>query len=226
MIKSFYTLIIEDHQLIIDGYIRALESVSSKNSSVLFSTHITKNCDEANEEIEHALETNTIIDLVFLDISLPPSKNGKLLSGDDLGIKLRCLFPRVKIIVSTHLSNNYRLVNILKTIKPDSLLLKSELDFQNLTEGILNVINDIPFYSKPVLKLVRQHVSNDFNLDNIDRQMLYYLSQGTKTKELPNVIHLSLAGIERRKRRLNQIFNNEKKSDKALLILAKEKGFL
>ena len=225
MIKPFNTLIIEDHQLIIDGYIRALEYVSSKNSNILFTTHITKNCDDANEEIEHAVETE-VIDLVFLDISLPPSKNGKLLSGDDLGIKLRCLFPRVKIIVSTHLSNNYRLINILKTIKPDSLLLKSELDFQNLTEAILNVINGIPFYSKPVLKLIRQHVSNDFNLDNIDRQMLYHLSQGTKTNELPKLIRLSLAGIERRKRRLNQIFNNEKKSDKTLLVLAKENGFL
>ncbi len=224
MIKSFHTLIIEDHQLIIDGYKRALKYVASKNN-VVFRTHVAKNCDEADKEIEHAMDTR-IIDLVFLDISLPPSSNGKLLSGDDLGIKLRNLFPRVKIIVSTHLSNNYRLVNILKNIKPDSLLLKSELDFQNLTEGILNVVNGIPFYSKPVLKLVRQHVSNDFNLDNIDRQMLYHLSQGTKTKELPEVIHLSIAGIERRKRRLNQIFNNEKKTDKALITLAKEKGFL
>ncbi len=224
MIKSFHTLIIEDHQLIIDGYKRALKYVASKNN-VVFTTHVAKNCDEADEEIKHALDTR-IIDLVFLDISLPPSSNGKLLSGDDLGIKLRNLFPRVKIIVSTHLSNNYRLVNILKNIKPDSLLLKSELDFQNLTDGILNVVNGIPFYSKPVLKLVRQHVSNDFNLDNIDRQMLYHLSQGTKTKELPEVIHLSIAGIERRKRRLNQIFNNEKKTDKALITLAKEKGFL
>ncbi len=224
MTKPFRTLIIEDHQLIIDGYKKALEHVSFKNN-ILFTTNVAKNCEQANDEIEHALDTK-VIDLVFLDISLPPSENKKLLSGDDLGIKLKRLFPNVKIIVSTHLSDNYRLVNILKNIKPDSLLLKSELDFQSLTEGILNVINDIPFYSKPVLKLVRQHVSNDFNLDDIDRKMLYHLSLGTKTKELPDIIHLSIAGIERRKRRLNQIFNNKKKTDKALLILAKENGFL
>lgn len=225
MIKTFHTLIIDDHQLIIDSYIRALEYVSSKISNVVFKINVAKNCDDANQEIEHAID-NGIIDLVFLDISLPPSKNGLLVSGDDLGLKLRHVFPKVKIIVSTHINNNFRLVNILKTVKPDSLLLKSELDFQSLTEGILNVINDVPFYSNPILKLVRQHISNDYNLDSIDRQMLYHLSIGAKTKELPEIVHLSLPGIERRKRRLNQIFNNEKKSDKALLKLAKENGFL
>lgn len=225
MITTFNTLIIEDHQLIIDGYSRALEHISKKNITVQFKIRTAKNCDEGNEEIEQAINNN-IIDLVFLDISLPPSKYGKIVSGDDLGIKMRQMFPKVKIIISTHLSNNYRLINLLKTIKPDSLLLKSELTFQTLTEGISNVINGIPYYSKPVLKLLRQHICNDFNLDNIDRQMLYQLSLGTKTKELPEIVHLSLAGIERRKRRLNQIFNNEKKSDKTLLKLAREKGFL
>lgn len=225
MIPTLNTLIIEDHQLIIDGYTRALNYVSEKNTNTNFNMRIAKNCDEANTEIEHAID-HDILDLVFLDISLPPSKNGELVSGDDIGIKLKQMFPKVKIIISTHLSNNYRLVNILKTIKPDSLLLKSELTFQTLTEGILNVINGVPYYSKPVLKLLRQHICNDFNLDNIDRQMLYHLSLGTKTKELPEIVHLSLAGIERRKRRLNQIFNNEKKSDKSLLKLAKDKGFL
>lgn len=225
MIKSLQTLIIEDHPFIVEGYKRVLEHIALNNSDLDFKITTAKNCDEANTEIEHAIRHH-IIDLVFLDISLPPSHDKKLLSGDDLGIKLRSLFPKVKIIVATHLNNNYRLINILKTIKPNGLLLKNELTFHSLTEGVLNVINDIPFYSSPVLKLVRQHISNDFNLDDIDRQMLYHLSQGTKTKELPEIIHLSQAGIERRKRRLNQIFNNEKKSDKVLLKLARENGFL
>ncbi|AXP79988.1 hypothetical protein CJ739_895 [Mariniflexile rhizosphaerae] len=159
-------------------------------------------------------------------MSLPASLDRKLFSGDDLGLKLRSLFPKVKIIVTTHLNNNYWLINILKMVKPDGLILKNELTFQSLTNGVLNVLNGIPFYSSPVLKLIRQHISNDFDLDDIDRKMLYHLSLGTKTKELPEVVDLSLSGIESRKRRLNQIFNNEKKTNKALLKLAKENGFL
>ncbi|SFZ93390.1 DNA-binding response regulator, NarL/FixJ family, contains REC and HTH domains [Flaviramulus basaltis] len=225
MINQLNTLIIEDHPFIIEGYKRVLDHISSNDGNLDFKIRTAKNCEEGNAEIEYAVHHH-IMDLVFLDISLPPSKDRKLISGDDLGIKLKSLFPKVKIIIATHLENNYRLVNILKTIKPDALLLKNDLDFKILTEGVLNVINDVPFYSKPILKLVRQHISNDFNLDNIDRQMLYHLSLGAKTKELPEIVHLSQAGIERRKRRLNQIFNNDKKSDKVLLRLAREKGFL
>lgn len=225
MTNQLNTLIIEDHPFIVEGYKRVLENIALKNSNLDFKITTAKNCDEAIIEIEHAVKHH-ILDLVFLDISLPPSMDRKLLCGDDLGLKLRSFFPKVKIIIATHLDNNYRLINILKTLKPDGLLLKNELTFKSLTEGVLNVINDVPFYSKPVLKLVRQHISNDFNLDDIDRKILYHLSQGSKTKDLTEEVHLSLSGIESRKRRLNQIFNNDKKSDKALLKLAREKGFL
>ena len=225
MIKPLQTLIIEDHPFIVEGYIRVLEQMALKNSILNFKITVAKNCDEANAEIEFATHHH-VIDLVFLDISLPPSNDREFLSGDDLGIKIKSLFPKVKIIIVTHLDNNYRLVNILKTIKPDGLLLKSELNSQSLSEGVLNIINGTPSYSNSILKLVRQHLSNDFNLDDIDRKMLYHLSQGTKTKELTEVVHLSQSGIESRKRRLNQIFNNDKRTDKALLRLAKESGFL
>ncbi|MFL1012611.1 DNA-binding response regulator [Flavisericum labens] len=225
MTKQLNTLIIEDHPFIIEGYKRVLETISAEHGAIDFKISSAGNCDEANKEIKYATN-HYIIDLVFLDISLPPSRDRKLISGDDIGLKLKSLFPNVKLIVATHLNNNYRLVNILKTLNPDGLLLKSELTFNNLKEGVTNVINDVPFYSRPILKLLRQHVSNDFNLDDIDRKMLYHLSQGAKTKELTEVVHLSQSGVESRKRRLNQIFNNEKKSDKALLKLAREKGFI
>jgi len=224
MTQALNVLIVEDHQLIIDSYVRALKHISEKRNHMEFIIGTANDCDSANTKIEEAVN-GRLIDLVLLDISLPPSKNGKIVSGDDLGLKLRHLFPKVKIIVATHLTNNYRLVNILKNLKPEGLLIKSDLTFKDLTEGIIDIIHDVPYYSKAVLKLIRQHISNNFNLDNVDRQMLYHLSQGTKTKELP-IIHLSIAGIERRKRRLNQIFNNERKSDKALLKLAKKSGFL
>ncbi|TBN04464.1 response regulator transcription factor [Hyunsoonleella flava] len=225
MNKPLNTLIVEDHQLIIDSYKMALDFVANRESDYSFKITISKSCEEAYLEIEHAANFGTV-DLVFLDISLPPAKKYSILSGDDIGIKVRQLFPKAKILVITHLSDNYRLINILKCLKPNSLLLKNELDFNRLTESISNVLYGIPYYSHSVLKLVRQHISNDFNLDQIDRQVLYYLSQGNKTKDLPELVNLSLAGIERRKRKLNEIFNNDKKSDKVLIKIAKEKGFI
>ncbi len=219
------TLIVENHQLIIDSYIKALEEVSKKIPEITFDIIVAKNCDEANIEVEHAIAFGRL-DLVLLDISLAPSIDGKIIAGDDIGIKIRHHFPNTKIIVSTHLTDNFRLINILESLSPNSLLLKNELNFKKLTESIENVIYEIPYYSHSILKLVRQLISNDYDLDQIDRKMLYHLSLGAKTKDLPDIINLSLAGVERRKRRLNQIFNNEKKSDKDLLKLAKDKGFI
>ena len=64
MIKPLHTLIIEDHQLIIDSYIRALEYVSSKNSQFIFNTIVAKNCDEANTEIFNILEISLMPQLL------------------------------------------------------------------------------------------------------------------------------------------------------------------
>ena len=45
-------------------------------------------------------------------------------------------------------------------------------------------------------------------------------------KDLPNILPLSKAGIEKRKRQLKHIFNVTSLEDKQLLTVAKEKGFI
>lgn len=225
MTTQLNTLIIEDHPFIVEGYIDILKWISSERSDVDFKIRTAHNCEQANLEIDYAVD-HYILDLVFLDISLGASKDVNILSGDDLGLKLKDLFPNVKIIVLTHLSNKYRLMNILKTLNPIGLVIKSEMVSGTLKKGILSILKDVPFYSPEILKLLRQMASNDYEIDNIDRKILYYLSIGTKTKDLPKLVHLSQSGIERRKTRLKQVFNIEKKADKGLVKQAQEKGFL
>ena len=68
--------------------------------------------------------------------------------------------------------------------------------------------------------------SSEFILDEIDRMLLFELSQGAKTKDLPNFIPLSIAGIEKRKRHLKEIFDISKSDDRTLIKVAREKGFI
>ena len=56
--------------------------------------------------------------------------------------------------------------------------------------------------------------------------MLYELSSGTKMNELPQVLPLSIAALERRKRILKDVFDVVGKGDRALLISARERGFI
>lgn len=77
-----------------------------------------------------------------------------------------------------------------------------------------------------MIKLLRDQIVNDFVLDNYDRKILYELSIGTRMKDLPKLIPLSIAGIEKRKRNLKRMFNVKKMDDRELLISAKEKEFI
>ena len=61
---------------------------------------------------------------MFLDISVPPSKDKKLLSGEDVGLMINRVFPSSKIIVSTTFNDNYRIQSILKNMNPDGFLIK------------------------------------------------------------------------------------------------------
>ncbi len=63
-------------------------------------------------------------------------------------------------------------------------------------------------------------------IDENDRKMLYELSRGAKMKDLPDIIPLSLAALEKRKRHLKEIFNVEQMEDRFLILAAKEKVFI
>lgn len=214
-------LIVDDHPLIVDAYTSALTEVQH-TENIQFITKVANSCDEALE----LLNTAAPFDLVFLDIRLPASSDGKFLSGEDIGIYIKKHFQETKIVLSTTLNDNHRIHSLLKSLNPDCFLVKNDITPKDLIASISNTINHPPYYSKTVLKYLRQEMSNDLLLDEIDRRMLYELSKGAKMKDLPEVLPLSIAGIERRKRQLKQIFNVDSNSDLELLEQARKKGFI
>ncbi|MEM7186724.1 MAG: DNA-binding response regulator [Bacteroidota bacterium] len=225
MKTNYKVLLIEDHPLISEAYKSALDAVSNEHKEVKFFIDTAKDCDAGYEKIKDAANRNGL-DMIFLDIRLPPSKDSKLLSGEDLGIVVNKLMPDTKIIISTTFNDNYRIHSIFKSINPDGFLIKNDITADEIVTAIKNVLFDPPYYSKSVIRLLRNEVSNDFLLDNIDRRLLYELSIGTKMKDLPSLLPLSIAGIEKRKRHLKEVFDVKKTDDKELITIAKEKGFI
>ena len=163
---------------------------------------------------------------VFLDISLPPSTDGTILSGEDLGIQIRQLIPKTRIIIATTYNDNYRIQIFLQSVNPDGLLIKNDINKEELITAIKTVLSNPPYYSKTVLNVMRKQITGDYMLDKIDRQLLHELSKGTKMNELPNIIPMSLAGLEKRKRNLKVIFNIPDEDDRVLLQIARTKGFI
>lgn len=222
--KPINVLIIDDHPIIADAYKQAMFKISENSNVYVFNVKEATTIDAAMHELNRG--KNASFDIIFLDIKLPKSKDGLLLSGEDLGLEIRKITPQSKIIVATTYNDNYRLNNILKSINPDGFLIKNDISSGELVEAIETVLENPPHYSKTILQLLRKHITNDFILDKIDRQLLYELSIGTKMGDLPDVIPMSIGGIERRKRQLKEAFDVSKKNDKELVKIAKQKGFI
>lgn len=224
--NRYKALIIDDHPLISEAYKSAFHKITKEDETISFEIDVAHDCDAAYGFIQQYAKNAEIIDVVFLDISLPPSKDGKILSGEDLGLKINQLIPDSKIIVSTTFNDNYRVHSIFKNINPDGFLIKNDITPKELITAINALISGSPYYSKTVMKMLRNQVSSDMLLDDIDRKILYELSIGTKMKELPNIVLLSLNAIEKRKRHLKHVFDVKNIDDRELITSAKEKGFI
>ncbi|WP_040278297.1 response regulator [Psychroserpens damuponensis] len=225
MTQPINVLIVEDEPLIINVLEKTLDQISEDNGLFEFKISSVTNCDSAELEIQKAVKTQPF-DLVLLDISIPESTDKQLLSGEDIGVKLRELFPNVKIMVFTSHNNNYRLNNILKSINPEGFLIKSDIDYSKLITAINAILNDEPFYSKAIMQLVRRHISNDFVLDQLDRQLIFHISKGSKMKELAEILPLSKSAMEYRKRNLKQLFDIDDGNDRDLILKAEEHGYI
>ena len=143
---------------------------------------------------------NTPYDILFLDISLPPSKDGLITSGEDLAKIARKYLPEAKIIILTMFNEAFRILNIIKGINPEGLLIKTDLTSRELAEAFQHILVSPPYYSSTVNNFLKTTVTNEIYVDEINRKILHLLFQGVKTNALKDHIDLSMSAIEKRKK--------------------------
>lgn len=224
--KTYTILIVDDHPLIVEAYLNAIKSLELDKVLDRSVVTITAGDLEEGDKKINSLAEKKSLDLAILDLSLPKAADKKLLSGEDLAIKIREEMPKAKIIISTMFNDNYRIHSLFRSVDPDGFLVKNDINPAELMTAIRSVILNPPYYSSHVVELLRKQVSNNLLLDDIDRRILYELSIGTKMNELPKMLPLSIAGVEKRKRTIKETFGCTGQSDKELFQVAKEKGFL
>src|SRR5690554_530662 len=221
MKKTLNLLLIDDHPVISDSYKNILEALRTENRIAPYHTDEATCCESAFKLIEEKT-----YDLVFLDISLPASKDGLFQSGEDLGRLLLKKLPETKILVLTSHDDPLLLNNILHLISPKGFMYKGDVTTKTLSEAIIKILNGDTYYSTLILNLLHKNLSSKIILDFKDKQILYELSKGVRTINLKDKIHLSQAGIEKRKRILKETFNTKNLDDSALIEAAIKKGFL
>ena len=217
-------LMVDDHPMIIEGYQMTL--IATKKAHQHLEIDIAHDCDMANELIRKAANSEQPYDVLFFDISLPASKDGLITSGEDLAKIARTYLPDSKVIILTMFNESFRILNIIKEINPEGLLIKSDLTSSELAEAFQHILSSPPYYSSTVNNFLNTTITSDVYLDDINRKILHLLSQGIKTRSLKEYIDLSMSAIEKRKKQLKLLFSVEDGKDETLLKIAREKGFL
>lgn len=215
---------IDDHPMIIEGYQNTLQFTKKSNQELTID--IANNCDEAVKFMDKSIEVERPYNLLFVDISLPPSTDGSMSSGEDLAEYARKVLPNAKIIVLTMFNESFRIHNIIKTIDPEGFLIKSDLTSRELASAFQAVLYNPPFYSGTVNSHIRKTIATDIVIDDKNRKILHLLSQGIKTKNLVTHLDISLSAIEKRKKQLREIFEVRDGQDETLLDEARKKGFI
>lgn len=206
------------------GYKYILEDAKFQDFEVQMSMANTFNLGKVM--IQDAAKSNVCYDILLLDIQLSSIKEGYARTGEDLGIYAREVSPKSKIVFLSSFSDNYRINSILNTVNPEGYMVKTDINEDALREMVETVLTEPPYYTKKAMIAIRNKMSTDIYLDDNDKKLLYYLSIGTKTKDMIEYVSLSLPGIENRKRQLKEIFGVGKENDYALINAAREKGFI
>ena len=224
MAEVIKLLMIDDHPLILEGYKSKLHNSYNKDQYLLL-IDTASNCDEAYSKIEKSVKEGPY-HIILLDINLPASNSLQMYSGEDLGKYIIKKSPDSSLIVLTMYSENIRLLNILKNLDPDAFLIKSDVTPGEFLKAFNNVLERNVYYSQTITNIMRQKITSDIILDEYDRNILFHLAEGIRTKDLVDIIPLSLAAIEKRKKMMKEIFEVEKSGDLALINQARKLGFL
>lgn len=214
-------LIVDDHPFIIEAYKNAIKGYNT--DEYLFEITQANDCKSGYEKIVTAPQN---FDIAFFDISMPPYEEKQIFSGEDLARLMRKKMPECKVILLTMHTELLKISSIIKNVTPNGLIIKNDLTFDELLHAFDKILHGENYYSQTVEKLVGQIASDPINIDQFDKQILYHLSKGVKTKDIPQFVPLSLSAVEKRKLNLKERFNLRGGADIELIRQAREKGLL
>ncbi|MDR0196389.1 MAG: response regulator [Myroides sp.] len=181
-------LLADDHIMTIEGYKSILKHLDYTYIDVV-------NC----EEFYHVISTEKrSIDIAVIDYNMPGYKQAKLESGIDCSVLLKQKYPDCKIIFVTSFEEALVLYEIYKRVRPDALIVKSDFTIDVFKDLIQSLNYDLPYLSKVAQQAVKKVITRDTLLDSKNREILMYLSNGFKAKQIEALVLLSSSAIQKR----------------------------
>ena len=217
-------LIVDDHQLVIQGILCSLKEVGD------FDVVTRNTCDEAFQLIK-SHQNNNPFHLLFTDLSFDNTTEDSLLDGGEELIKaIQNNNFDIKIAVITGHTETNRVYNVIRNLKPNAYLLKSKCDATEIGFAVQKMlINDFYYTHEIHQKIMRRNIIQ-IQMDDVAIQILKELPNHPKIANLEGIIEkndggfLKLRSIETKLGNLRADLNANNNTD--LVLKAKELGII
>jgi two-component system capsular synthesis response regulator RcsB len=217
-------LIVDDHQLVIQGILHALKEVGD------FDVVTTTSCDHAYDLIKTNQNTKPF-QILFADISFNnATEETNIACGEELikAIKENCF--DIKICVITGHTETNKVYNIINNLKPNAYLLKSKCNASEISFALQKMVKNEYYYTHEIhQKLIRRNIVQ-IQMDAIAVQILKELPKQSKISNLEGIItkqdgkKMKIRSIETRLAKLRTDLNANNNID--LILKAKELGVI
>jgi DNA-binding NarL/FixJ family response regulator len=212
-------LVVDDHPMLIDGYISVISNFADKyNCNFIKAT----DCKSAYKAIEENYNLNNNIHIAIFDISLTAYKEKKIFCGGDLALHFKKRYKNSKIIIVSQHNQGIILKTIQDKVHPNGLLNKRDIDYKNFKTIFYMILNNENYVSKTISNSLYNLNRNIFDFDAIDYEIIALLDKGIKTKDLPNHLSISLSAIEKRKSKIKFSILNSSGKDQELIAKIKD----
>jgi DNA-binding NarL/FixJ family response regulator len=188
-------LIVDDHLMTIEGYIALL-----KKEIPVFTSFKALSCEGAY----HIINSASVLDMAIIDYQLPEFAEKGLNSGVDVALLLKQYHPKCKVIMITAYQEAAIVYDIHKKVQPDALIIKNDISYTALKECLEYNGRYLSITAQKAVTLIN---SNEELVNDINREILFYLKQGFKINEIDQYVPLTTSGIQKRVAKLRELFN-------------------
>ncbi|WP_112085241.1 response regulator [Flavobacterium lacus] len=215
-------LMIDDHPLILEGYKTTL--AQNKLGITLLARTITS-LEEGYNLAQNKAELAQY-SICFIDRNMPPFLEKDIENGEDLAVLLKATNPDLKIVILTSHDEPILLYELKNRLQPEGILVKSDLDYRSMQDAFQKIVDGNYYYSQVARQgfdTIKKHL-NIF--DQTDRKIILLLSQGLRTKTLPESLSITLSAINSRKKIIKDKLGVPHGDDEAIVKAARRVGLL
>ena len=217
-------LVVDDHQLMLNGIVMALEEFP------MYDVTPYNTCDEAFEALVEAQEDRPF-SILFTDLSFENITEDSIIDGGESLIrKIKDENIPVKTgVISGHTETN-RVFNVIRNLNPDAYILKNQCTGEELNFAIKQMMNGGRFYTHDIHQKILKRNIVQIQMDEVAIQILKELPKQSKIINLEGMIkksdgnYMKIRAIENKLANLRIDLNARNNTD--LVLKAKELGII